>query len=112
MKHVVNHRPVPVPVPVPHRVYRPVPVYREVYSTAINRVPVPVRVPRPVAVPVPVDVARPVPVPVPVDVPRPFPVQNHHFLLRKVGVPVGPVGGFPIGGGVPVGVGGVGGYVG
>ncbi|KAF0289856.1 Zinc finger protein 512B [Amphibalanus amphitrite] len=109
VRHVVNHRPVPVPVPVPQKVYNPVPVYREVYSTAVNRVPVPVRVPRPVRVPVPVDIPRPVPVPVPVNVPRPIPVQNHHFLLRKVGVPVSAVGGgYPV---APVAA-AAGGYVG
>ena len=94
VRHLVNHRPVPVPVPVPHKVYNPVPVYREVYSTAINRVPVPVRVPRPVPVAVPVDVARPVPVPVPVNVLKPVPVENHHLLVRKVGVPVSAAAGY------------------
>ena len=75
-------------VPVPKKIYNPVPVYKEVVSTVINPVPVPVRVPKPVAVPFAVNVRRPVAVPVPVDVLKPVPVENHHVLIRKIGVPV------------------------
>ena len=74
--------------------YRPVPVYREVLNTVVNRVPVPVPVRKLFPLPVPVAVPKPVPVGVPFAVPKPVPVQNHHVLIRKIGVPVSLAAGY------------------
>ena len=88
VRTIVNHRPVPVPVAVPHRVLNPVPIYRPVVNTILNPVPVPVRVQKPVPVATPVDVPKAVPFYQPVDVVKPVPVEDHHLVIRKIGVPV------------------------